>query len=116
MAYLLLPPAGGVFLLVMEHKSDYVRYAIPRGVENMGWHENWPSTELGAEFDLAGFTLGSQVCCSRPSLSVSPFRRPFECLILSGASSHPFLVECTIMDAIRDRYLPHRLLELPCVS
>lgn len=26
LAYLLLPPAGGVFLLVMEHKSDYVRY------------------------------------------------------------------------------------------
>ena len=25
MAYLLLPPAGGVLLLVMEHKSDYVR-------------------------------------------------------------------------------------------
>ena len=26
LAYLLLPPAGGVFLLVVEHKSDYVRY------------------------------------------------------------------------------------------
>lgn len=25
LAYLLLPPAGGVFLLVAEHKSDYVR-------------------------------------------------------------------------------------------
>lgn len=25
LAYLLLPPAGGVVLLVMEHKSDYVR-------------------------------------------------------------------------------------------
>lgn len=25
-AYLLLPPAGGVFLLLVEHKSDYVRY------------------------------------------------------------------------------------------
>lgn len=28
LAYLLLPPAGGVFLLVFEHKSDYVRYAV----------------------------------------------------------------------------------------
>jgi hypothetical protein len=27
LAYLLLPPAGGVLLLVLEHKSDYVRYA-----------------------------------------------------------------------------------------
>lgn len=26
LAYLALPPAGGVFLLVMEHKSDYVRF------------------------------------------------------------------------------------------
>lgn len=26
LAYLLLPPAGGVLLLVLEHKSDYVRY------------------------------------------------------------------------------------------
>lgn len=26
LAYLLLPPAGGVFLLLFEHKSDYVRY------------------------------------------------------------------------------------------
>ena len=30
LAYLLLPPAGGVFLLVVEHKSDYVRYVWPR--------------------------------------------------------------------------------------
>lgn len=28
LAYLLLPPAGGVFLLLMEHKSDYVRYVL----------------------------------------------------------------------------------------
>lgn len=35
LAYLLLPPAGGVFLLLMEHKSDYVRYVLgPRaGIE-----------------------------------------------------------------------------------
>lgn len=26
LSYLLLPPAGGVFLLLVEHKSDYVRY------------------------------------------------------------------------------------------
>lgn len=25
LAYLLLPPAGGVLLLLLEHKSDYVR-------------------------------------------------------------------------------------------
>jgi hypothetical protein len=26
LAYLLLPPAGGVLLLVLEHRSDYVRF------------------------------------------------------------------------------------------
>lgn len=26
LAYLLLPPAGGVLLLIFEHKSDYVRF------------------------------------------------------------------------------------------
>lgn len=30
LAYLLLPPAGGVLLLVMERKSDYVRYLPSR--------------------------------------------------------------------------------------
>ena len=29
LAYLLLPPAGGVLLLILEHKSDYVRYVMP---------------------------------------------------------------------------------------
>lgn len=29
LAYLLLPPAGGVLLLVLEHKSDYVRWVLP---------------------------------------------------------------------------------------
>lgn len=29
LAYLLLPPAGGVLLLIAERKSDYVRYVIP---------------------------------------------------------------------------------------
>jgi uncharacterized membrane protein len=29
LAYLLLPPAGGVLLLMLEHKSDYVRYELP---------------------------------------------------------------------------------------
>jgi uncharacterized membrane protein len=27
LAYVLLPPVGGVLLLLIEHNSDYVRYA-----------------------------------------------------------------------------------------
>ena len=37
LAYLLLPPAGGVFLLVVEHKSDYVRY-VELGEEALSAH------------------------------------------------------------------------------
>lgn len=29
LAYLLVPPLGGVVLLVFEHKSDYVRLVLP---------------------------------------------------------------------------------------
>lgn len=29
LAYLLLPPAGPVLLLMLEHRSDYVRYETP---------------------------------------------------------------------------------------
>lgn len=29
LAYLLVPPLGGVVLLVFEHKSDYVRSVLP---------------------------------------------------------------------------------------
>ena len=32
LAYLLLPPAGGVFLLLVEHKSDYVRYVVGENI------------------------------------------------------------------------------------
>lgn len=35
LAYLLLPPAGGVFLLLVEHKSDYVRYVCYQMAEEV---------------------------------------------------------------------------------
>jgi uncharacterized membrane protein len=34
LAYLVLPPAGPVVLLMLEHRSDYVRYVV--GVELLG--------------------------------------------------------------------------------
>ncbi|KAI9781560.1 MAG: hypothetical protein M1835_004279 [Candelina submexicana] len=45
LAYLILPPAGGVFLLLVEHKSDYVRYVqklgtgrkLPLSVQHFEW-------------------------------------------------------------------------------
>lgn len=55
LAYLLLPPAGGVFLLLVEHKSDYVRYVLERaGAMNCGG-------ELYAETQVDSMP-GSRVC------------------------------------------------------
>jgi hypothetical protein len=39
LAYLLLPPAGGVFLLLMEHKSDYVRYVVSDKIPLLLFHQ-----------------------------------------------------------------------------
>ena len=39
LAYLLLPPAGSVFLLLVEHKSDYVRYAVHLNYSEVGRNE-----------------------------------------------------------------------------
>ncbi|KAI9645008.1 hypothetical protein NHQ30_007045 [Ciborinia camelliae] len=45
LAYLLLPPAGGVLLLVLERKSDYVRLVIhakaDRWFRGRGWERNY---------------------------------------------------------------------------
>jgi hypothetical protein len=57
MAYVLLPPAGGVLLLITEHKSDYVRFVA------------FPVRVLGEEARLTcvyvGFTRGRVRCCLR---------------------------------------------------
>lgn len=45
LAYLLLPPAGGLFLLLVEHKSDYVRYVRIKYMYNwlyfFCWRNEW---------------------------------------------------------------------------
>ena len=53
LAYLLLPPAGGVLLLVIEHKSDYVRWVLEfendferRGDANGNRFHAWQSALL----------------------------------------------------------------------
>lgn len=33
LAYLALPPVGGVLLLILEHKSDYVRWVAVSVIE-----------------------------------------------------------------------------------
>lgn len=38
LAYLLLPPAGPVLLLMVEHKSDYVRYDSTDGEGLIQWN------------------------------------------------------------------------------
>jgi hypothetical protein len=54
MAYVLLPPAGGVLLLITEHKSDFVRY----GFALYGREE-------GRADEGIGFMRGRVRCCLR---------------------------------------------------
>lgn len=54
MAYVLLPPAGGVLLLIMEHKSDYVRCVPLTGL--WLWFTGYTD-------GLIGSMRGSRHCC-----------------------------------------------------
>lgn len=59
LAYLFLPPAGGVLLLVLERKSDYVRLVKRKmDVERS-------SAECGMLMMRIGFMRGSLHCCLR---------------------------------------------------
>ena len=78
LAYLVLPPAAGVFLLVMEHKSDYVRYGRSSPVDSrffgrLSWHPREKSISFGhgiRELICRGTDSmpGNRVCCSPPYL------------------------------------------------
>lgn len=65
LAYLLLPPAGGVFLLVVEHKSDYVRYV-----------------KFGERGVFASCKAAPEPCCYAAALSlrIDRFASPFICM------------------------------------
>lgn len=56
MAYVLLPPAGGVLLLIMEHKSDYVRCVSCLGP--WLWF-------VGCTDEIIDSMHGSRLCCLR---------------------------------------------------
>jgi hypothetical protein len=62
LAYLLLPPAGGVFLLLLEHKSDYVRYRnAQESIISVHTADIWQVSCLASEH-----ALHSHVCeCTR---------------------------------------------------
>lgn len=58
LAYLLLPPAGGVFLLLLEHKSDYVRYICgQKSIRSVHTADIWQVSCLAIEH-----ALHSHVC------------------------------------------------------
>ncbi len=77
LAYLLLPPAGGVLLLVLEHKSDYVRYV-------MAWRERYGQEALlgkiegSFDFPVPYFPISLSRCISlRSSLHLNRYSRLF---------------------------------------
>lgn len=79
LAYLLLPPAGGVFLLVMEHKSDYVRYVM---LEEIGFFDTsaWSLSQRSLVF-------AQPVMQSDPSVHPLPSPLTFYMHRLIGHSS-----------------------------
>lgn len=85
-AYLLLPPAGGVLLLLMEHKSDYVRF------------HGWQSSLL--------FTF---IFVSPPHNTSIWFKEVIQANDPTpGCSPHIFLVCLPVLDALIHRHRHYR--------
>jgi len=107
MAYVLLPPAGGVLLLITEHKSDYVRFiAFPvRVLEEAKltcvcrFHA-WQSSLLFA-FMVVGILLVSCVAGGK--------RKLIFCAI--GHTPRLFILGVLELYATRRRYRDDTLLE-----
>ena len=89
LAYLLLPPAGGVFLLLVEHDSDYVRFHA--------WQSAMLFTALFVSVVLR--------------VGVEPLSN-----ICAGNSSHSLIFELPILDSICLRPRFNCLPELACLS
>lgn len=63
LAYLLLPPAGGVFLLLVEHKSDYVRYVISMEILPFARYIGCELRSLTEGTYFSDFMPGNLACC-----------------------------------------------------
>lgn len=113
LAYVLLPPAGGVFLLLTEHKSDYVRYVgiILVIYVQRGEREREADDPLNKIPRLAiEHAIYSHVCeflLSKALLSLPDL--PANNEYMTGNPPHVLLVQLPLLDAVHHRPPPHRL-------
>lgn len=129
LAYLLLPPVGGVILLIAEHKSDYVRYASSHPLLESAARvqDTRKSARRLAGKSRAWLTTSNQVSCLAVGASLHCYLRRFPRRTsislnidriadnLPGYSPHLQLVSYHVMDHLRTRCLRHSLLNLSCL-
>jgi hypothetical protein len=120
LAYVLLPPAGGVFLLVLEHKSDYVRFRKSPNADTSGsciqLHSKRETTVPGGDM-LAGTCSHSSL--TRPSsANISPRRVAVKHALLLYLRPPPVsgLVCDSFVVTAWGRPLSDRLPGLACIS
>jgi len=116
LAYLLLPPAGGVLLLVMERKSDYVRYVLSfPGIIHCRMGVGAPLT--GSRFHAwQSSMLFASIFVRRPPPRPFSFDSDERADGKIGASPDTLLVDCPLVDAVRDGCLSDWVLELSGLS
>jgi uncharacterized membrane protein len=116
LAYLALPPAGGVLLLVLEHKSDYVRFHA--------WQSSLVFTVLFVSAGVSHLVIrGEGGCFTGWSWECSGLWALGWLLGNDGADmgipdhSHHLLVDGSdIVDALRRRPSAHRAAYLPGIQ
>jgi hypothetical protein len=110
LAYILLPPAGPVLLLLLEHKSDYVRYGC---TNNMAALDAVMLTSSSADS-----TPGNQACSLLASLWVHDLFTAFAVLANLHLDCSPrfLMVSSSVMDLVRRRSSIDWLSSFACVS
>ena len=110
LAYMLLPPAGPVLLLLLEHKSDYVRYGC---IGDMAALDAVMLTSSSADS-----TPGNQACSLLASLwAHDPFTAATVLTnLLLDCSPHFLMVSSSVMDLVCRRSRNDWLSSFACVS
>ena len=99
LAYLLLPPAGGVFLLLVEHKSDYVRY-----VTEIGGVIRHGNTRLLISLQIPCLAIGHALYCDLCRLLRAPKYLGSSLMRSLGPTPDPVILELSLVAPVYDRH------------
>ncbi|KAI4109383.1 MAG: hypothetical protein L6R37_000540 [Teloschistes peruensis] len=104
LAYLCLPPAGGVALLILEHKSDYVRSAAFTPFPRPPAHFFGTLVEVRSALKVSGKTQVPRLAIES-GVHGAVYRAP--CV---------FVVEGVVVDAAGGEFGAHCFFDRACVS